>query len=140
MNLNGKWSGYYEYGPGYFYPFFGSRVDFEINFILNNQGSFKGSIQEIPSQFSVPIEAEVKGFVDNDFISFVKSYKVRPEISEDGKSIIIKDGILEISFTGYIDKENACIYGAWDLEEPFTENGETFIDYLSGIWMIKKES
>ena len=50
MVLMGKWKSYYEYGGGYYLPFFGKRV--EINVILKDTNdSFTGNVSEVKSKF-----------------------------------------------------------------------------------------
>ena len=73
MNLIDNWEGYYEYGEGYTLPQFGER----INILVNLQGtndSFIGTVKEEKSDYSVPADATIKGFSENEFISFIKKY------------------------------------------------------------------
>jgi hypothetical protein len=124
MNLIDNWIGFYEYGEGYSLPQFGERVNISVNFQGNND-SFIGTVKEEESEFSVPLEAKIKGFFENEFISFIKKYPKIPRLKKQGSSEIkIEGGQLEIEHAGYIDSEFDSIYGTWSLTEniPF-ENG-----------------
>ena len=78
MNLTGNWQGFYEYGSGYDLPHFGQRVNIKAS-IIDINGSFTGEIKEDSSVFSTKLEATIKGFVEADFISFVKN--IRKDLS-----------------------------------------------------------
>ena len=138
MNIEGKWKGYYEYGVGYQLPFFGSRVEMQVEFVVDQEGKFTGTITEIPSDFSVPMDAKINGFIDIDLISFIKSYPSHFQINPDN-TMKVSEGSLDIQYTGYIDEKNHAIYGEWSIEDEFT-NEEGFDDtgYSTGIWLIKR--
>ena len=136
MEINGKWKGYYEYGLGYILPYFGNRVELEMIVNVDSSGNITGSTTEVPSEFSVNVEASIKGFIDQDLISFIKTYPVLPSIADDG-TIQLTEGTLEIQHTGFIDRENQAIYGDWLIEEKFiNEEGYNDIEYLTGIWLL----
>ncbi len=137
MNLTGNWQGFYEYGLGYELPFFGQRV--KINAIITDvNGSFIGEIEEEISEFSVHLKSALKGFTENDFISFVKNYSQKPEIDNSSK-IIYENGHLEIEHEGFIDEENQSIYGKWMIREIMTdENLGTFEYTTEGIWFLSR--
>ena len=71
MNLSGEWEGYYEYGIGYYLPYFGERVKLYISLEDLNEG-LTGKCSEEESEFSVPSIASIKGFHEEEYISFVK--------------------------------------------------------------------
>lgn len=139
MDINGKWTGYYEYGSGYELPFFASKIEIEVEFIVDNKNKVTGTIIETPSQFSIPEKAKITGFIDRGLISFLKKYDVYPQINENNDGIIITEGKFEIPHTGYIHEEYNSIYGVWDIECPYEEDGQTHMDYLSGIWLLKRK-
>lgn len=137
MNLTGNWQGFYEYGLGYELPFFGQRV--KINAIITDvNGSFIGEIEEEISEFSVHLKSALKGFTENDFISFVKNYSQKPEIDNSSK-IIYENGHLEIEHEGFIDEENQSIYGKWMIRELMTEENLGTFEYTTeGIWFLSR--
>jgi hypothetical protein len=137
MNLTGNWQGFYEYGLGYELPFFGQRV--KINAMITDvNGSFTGEIEEEISEFSVHLKSALKGFTENDFISFVKNYSQKPEIDNSSK-IIYENGHLEIEHEGFIDEENQSIYGKWMIRELMTEENLGTFEYTTeGIWFLSR--
>lgn len=140
MNIEGKWEGYYEYGVGYELPFFSSRVQIEVDFIIDNEEKFTGTVTETPSEFSVPETAKINGFIDKGLISFIKSYDVNPQINSENNTVEILEGKLEIQHTGLIDEQNSAIYGEWLIEETFVdEEGYNDVEFFTGIWLLKKK-
>ena len=132
MNLTGKWQGFYEYGSGYDLPYFGQRVNIKAS-ITDTNGSFTGEIKEDVSVFSVKLEATIKGFIEDGFISFLKKYPKRPIIVEHSTTIKYEDGSLEIEHEGILDENNNSIYGDWYI---MTENNDEIAS--QGIWLLTK--
>ncbi len=138
MNLIDNWKGYYEYGEGYTLPQFGKRITLFVN-LQGNNDNFIGTTKEESSEFSIPLEAKIKGFSENEFISFVKKYPKNPQLKELGSTdIIMKNGALEIEHNGYIDSNFDSMYGSWSITENMLLNDgyEEITSY--GIWMLKR--
>lgn len=133
MNLMGNWKGYYEYGDGYVLPQFGEKVTIFVN-LQGNNDSFIGTVEEETSEHSIPLKATIKGFSQNDFISFVKTYPKIPRLKEIGSTEVIYDsGCLEIEHDGIIDSKHNAIYGSWTI----IENGD-IENAVYGTWLLKK--
>lgn len=129
MDLSGNWQGFYEYGLGYELPFFGQRVKIKAA-ITDVNGSFTGEIEEDNSEFSVQLKSSIKGFVEDDFISFVKKYS-NPNSEEND--------LLEVEYEGFIDEENQSIYGSWLIKEVMTDENLGTFDYTTeGIWLLSR--
>ena len=137
MNLTGNWQGFYEYGSGYDLPHFGQRVNIKAS-IIDINGSFTGEIKEDSSVFSTKLEATIKGFVEADFISFVKKYSKRPIIVEHSATIKYEEGSLEIEHEGFVYVQNNSIYGNWLIIETITDEFGTFENSTQGIWLLTK--
>jgi hypothetical protein len=138
MNLTGNWQGFYEYGSGYDLPYFGQRVNIKAT-ITDSNGSFTGEIGEDGSVFSVKLDATIKGFVEDNFISFVKKYPKYPRIADDySTNQIYEDKILEIEHEGFVDKKNNSIYGNWFIIETFKDEYGIFENKIQGIWLLTK--
>ena len=137
MNLSGNWQGFYEYGSGYELPYFGQRVHIKA-FITDANGSFTGEIVEDGSVFSVKLEATIKGFIEDGFISFVKKYPKRPIIVEHSTTINYENGSLEIEHEGIVDAKNNSIYGNWFIIETTSDEFGTFVNTSQGIWLLTK--
>jgi len=138
MNLIDNWVGYYEYGEGYSLPQFGERVKIYVNLQGSNE-SFIGTVKEEDSEHSVPLQARIKGFSENEFISFIKKYPKAPRLKEHGNSeIVMEDGQLEIEHTGYIDSEFQSIYGTWSITEKASLESDLEMFTVYGTWLLKK--
>lgn len=133
MNLSGNWQGFYEYGSGYELPYFGQRVLIKAS-ITDINGCFTGKIEEDDSVFSTKLNATIKGFVEDGFITFIKQYQKYPIISDDYSSIITyEDKTLEIEYEGILDENNNSIYGNWYIMT--VKNDEIA---SQGIWLLTK--
>ena len=137
MNLTGNWQGFYEYGSGYNLPYFGQRVHIKVS-ITDMNGSFTGEIEEDVSVFSTKLGSTVKGFVEEDFISFVKKYSKKPIIVEHSTTIKYEEGSLEIEHEGFVDEQNNSIYGNWFIIETIADEFGTFENTTQGIWLLTR--
>ncbi len=138
MDLIDKWIGYYEYGEGYSLPLFGERVTIRVN-LQGRNDNFIGTVKEEESEHSVPLEATIKGFSKDDFISFVKTYPKMPRLKEYGSSeIVLEMGQLEIEHYGYIDTEFDAIYGTWSITEKGSVQKNTGINTVYGSWLLRR--
>ena len=133
MNLvEGKWTGFYEYGLGYELPYFGQRVKFSVELTLEN-GNIHGISKEEKSAYYVNADAKIEGYEDEDFTSFIKTYPVYPFIDEN-KEIQSKKGKLVICHTGIIDEEKNTMYGSWFIQDKNAVQGYE----CEGIWLLVK--
>lgn len=139
MDIRGEWKGFYEYGAGYTLPQFGKRVNITVFFEGSND-SFKGYVTEDLSEHSVDLKATIKGFIDKDLISFVKTYPQKPLIVQEGNSEkTMKKGILEIEHEGYVDLKNNSVYGEWGIYENLMDKNGSYESQANyGIWLLKK--
>ncbi|WP_033956954.1 hypothetical protein [Psychroserpens jangbogonensis] len=138
MNLIDNWEGYYEYGEGYPLPQFGQRVKISVN-LQGNNDSFIGTVKEDNSEHSVPLEGKIKGFSENDFISFIKKYPKIPRLKNFGSSEkVMDDGQLEIEHYGYIDSAFDSIYGTWSITDNVPVDNDDYPDTSYGIWLLKR--
>ena len=138
MNLIDNWEGYYEYGEGYPLPQFGERVKIYVN-LQGSNDSFIGKVKEENSDNSVPLEATIKGFSENEFISFIKKYPKVPRLKDIGSSdIVMESGQLEIEHYGYIDAEFDAIYGTWSITENTPVEMDVDVDTVYGTWLLKR--
>ncbi len=138
MRIKGNWEGYYAYGEGYILPYFGEKVAIEIE-IYGNESSFTGLVREEESEFSVPLQSEVKGFSEGDLVSFIKTYDGNPIIKEEEtNSLVIGEGNLEIEHEGYYDEKNKAMYGSWIMEQQQEDEEGTYDAVLTGTWMLRK--
>ncbi len=80
MNLNGTWEGSFTYGENYAEAIVGQSVAFKMQ-INEQDNDLTGTCQD-EDQHDNP--AKIKGFVDEDFVSFVKTYRIYIGVDENG--------------------------------------------------------
>ncbi len=137
MDITGKWKGFYEYGEGYNLPYFGQRVTIYVT-IQGHNDKFYGTVEEEPSNFSVPLKATIEGFTEDDLVSFVKRYPKRPIITEEGKiDVEIEEGITEIEHVGIVDVKHKVLYGSCTIYDVVEDEFGTFEYTSHGIWLLK---
>jgi hypothetical protein len=134
MNILGKWEGYYQYGEGYVLPQFGERVQF-MALIEEGEESegFVGTVDEDASEFTVALMASLKGYVEGELVSFIKTYEENPRL-EEGK----KRETLEIEHQGYMDEKHNAMYGSWLMEEIQQDEEGDYEAVCTGTWFLKK--
>lgn len=139
MNLTGDWEGYYEYGEGYSLPYFGERVNLIASFEQKGN-AFVGEINELESAYSIPLTAMVKGEIDENIITFTKTYPKYPVIIDvENKKIGFEDGELNIYHEGVVDIDFESIYGYWYIKEIVEDKQGKYEHISSGIWLLKKQ-
>jgi len=103
---------------------FGFRMEVE----LDEKWNFHGIVWE--DEFSGITEKHltVKGFIDEDHISFVKQYPCAYEFDHEGNSIVDESRRgHSVIYDGYLDEESGIWTGEWEIE------GETQLLPLGGI-------
>lgn len=139
LELSGKWIGFYEYGLGYELPYFSQRVKYQIEITSEGQDII-GTTSEEKSEFSVDSKATIKGFVDDDLVSFIKTYPIKSIIDEDDNLIKLSKGEQLIHHTGFLDREQMTMYGLWTIELHTLEKNEHYEpQQVEGIWLLKKQ-
>jgi hypothetical protein len=92
---------------------YGFRMEVEID----EKHSFNGTVWEDEFSGITGKHLSVKGFIDEDHISFVKQYPCLYEYDADGK-IIIDESQLghEVIYDGYWNEEYGNWSGEWEVE------------------------
>lgn len=92
---------------------YGFRMEVEID----EKHSFNGTVWEDEFSGITGKHLSVKGFIDEDHISFVKKYPCLFEFDAEGKIIIdeTKSGH-EVIYDGYWNEENGIWLGEWEVE------------------------
>ena len=138
MDIKGKWEGYYTYGEGYILPYFGELVDITID-IYGNEKEFTGLVTEEESEFSVPLQSEIKGSLEEEIVSFIRTYDGMPTIKEQAANTMeIGEGSLEIEHQGYYDEKNKAMYGSFVVEQEQEDEEGKYDAVLTGTWLLKK--
>ncbi|MBL1278832.1 MAG: hypothetical protein COA33_001055 [Fluviicola sp.] len=118
-------------------------IGFKMEVEIDSNFSFKGTVWE--DEFSIASNKYliVNGYIDNDHISFVKTYPCLYEFNEEGELVIdeSKKGH-EVIYDGYWDKDKKYWTGEWEVEgetAPLRFNNivtELFIGPFE-MWMIE---
>lgn len=98
-----------------------SPYEFTMKVELDKNFSFTGTIWE--SEFSEisGLHVQAKGFIDQNHISFVKTYPIAYEFAADGNVVVDESRKgHEVTFDGYWDENLGVWLGEWEME------GETF--------------
>ena len=137
-SLSGKWKGEYICGPEY-----ENNADRTVEFILElieNNGSISGICIDFETKeyFAEPIT--VSGFIDKDFISFIKQYPFFYFIDEQGQVIVDRTkSHPEITYSGEFNPETNAFFGEWDVIVDSQKLGDGyFVDSLTGTWTMKR--
>lgn len=129
-----SWKGKYAYEEDF--PIEDS-FDFELK-VQYNEGSFQGiAIEEEFTKLSGE-SANVKGFIEEDYISFVKTYPFKFEELEDGTVAVDRSEMgHRVEYDGYFNMELNRWEGHWEIVfdhiKIFTEEHEIF---NRGFWYM----
>ncbi|MBC9934953.1 hypothetical protein [Chitinophaga qingshengii] len=124
FSIAGKWRGFYVYGEGYSDHYFGTRVMFELELHDTGNEEFEGTCTDLDDKPSSP--TTIKGYIDDQFISFVKEYSAPVTTPE-------------ISYSGYYNPLQETFFGEWEHLGEILETAEgAFIGGGAGIWKMKK--
>jgi hypothetical protein len=136
--MTGKWTGEYTYGKGYPEEDQGTSVVF--NLVMNyEEGDITGSCTDDESLKIFDKPATIQGFIDNDFISFIKKYPSLWTIDEKGNAQIFEDiPPIEIHYYGHFADNKFS--GEWDMSfEIEDEHGDSHFASCAGTWSMYKE-
>lgn len=131
----GKYGYLYDNAESDFYSF-------EINATLE-KGSFEGTVFEEEFSGATGDLVAVKGFIDGDFISFVKTYPYGYWRDEDDKVIVDKDvSGSDVTYQGNFDSDTGVWKGDWEIEisvDPIIE-GTDDIQVVVGVWEMQTKN
>lgn len=132
--MAGKWRGYYVYGEGYNDHYFGTRIMFELELQDAGNEQFEGTCNDLDDKPAPP--ATIKGYMDDQFISFVKEYTA-PFLTASGAPATVATP--EISYSGHYNPLQETFFGEWEHLGEVHETAEgTYIEGGAGIWKMKK--
>lgn len=114
---------------------------FEILAQLND-GSFQGTVfEEEFSGFTDDLVA-VKGFIEEDFISFVKTYPYYYASNENGEIVVDREKKgHEVVYEGYFNFDTGEWIGEWEIlmheEKDKSKMGRYITKSIIGPWKMK---
>ncbi len=131
------WQGIYTYGEMYPDNIKGTSESFTMEYVVKD-GKINGwcTEEKLTHLFEKP--ATISGFIDGDFISFIKKYPCYFEFDENNMILANKNlPSLEIHYFGNILGD--IISGAWEMSFEYkTDDGNWQHVFSSGTWQMKK--
>jgi hypothetical protein len=138
FSMLGSWSGFFEYGSGYEEGIVGEKV--KVMYLIDsyNDGEFTGKSTDVEGIGANLEEAELKGFIEGSFISFVLQYPYYYTFDENQNSIEDKTRPHPpVVYEGYYDIKTNSFKGEWELASASEPSGDEWI--CSGTWEMKRE-
>ena len=140
INLTGTCVGYYYFGSDYGNELHGERVKFML-FLTQNNFKLEGTSVDYEGKTVHFVKANIKGFIQNDFISFIKQYPVTL-IFDDDNNLITDESkpSPEIHYTGYFNQNTKIFSGKWEMVIHRESDHMGDMEYLStGKWEMWQE-
>jgi hypothetical protein len=137
-NLHGHWEGTIIYGPGY-----GENENKELYFnidIVQTKDTFTGTAVDTRGVGVNPDNALIKGFVEDNEVSFVKQYASTLWFDENNTEILLKDKPSpEINYWGTFDSVTNSIKGNWEIIITGKETEEGWlVDIATGTFTMRR--
>lgn len=112
---------------------------FEINATLE-KGSFEGTVFEEEFSEATGDTIAIKGFFDDDFISFVKTFPYG--FWKDENDDVITDKSVsghQVVYQGHFDQEKGMWFGEWEIEidRAVISNDNYDVFAMVGVWEMK---
>lgn len=109
------WKGIFTYDDGYDEADQYIDVDFKMELIFTGN-SFKGISTDSESRELFDKPADVKGFVDDEKMSFVKNYPCYYYKDDHGQIVLDRESKHpEIHYLGFWDGDKNSVYGTWEM-------------------------
>lgn len=137
----GQWAGFFDYGPQYGSELHGEKVSFRLYIKFYWDGQFIGECVDYDGVGSNFEKATINGFLDGDFISFIKRYTHFLGFDESGNPIEDESKPHpEIYYQGQYNQNRKAFIGSWEMQienSSFDEKSE--IEISSGKWEAIKD-
>ncbi|GEP97105.1 hypothetical protein [Chitinophaga cymbidii] len=122
----GKWTGQYTYGDEYAEELRGLSVPFIIDIQVDDDGELEGMCMDMDEE---QLEAVVKGYIEDGYISFIKKYM---ETDPGGEPVF-----MDIHYYG--EYRDGAFAGEWEIEWSVINEAGSRVEYLStGIWEMRR--
>lgn len=133
------WQGIFSYRDGYHEDDQFIEVDFNLELIFNGD-SFKGFSTDSESKSVFEKPADVKGFVDDEKISFVLDYPCLYYKDDHGQLVLDRESKHpEIHYLGFWDGDKHYVSGTWEMKIYEEKYGNDYIEELAtGIFEMHR--
>ena len=141
--LVGQWVGQFVYGQEYGDEIFGEKVQFRLFVEKFEAGEFTGKSVDVDGFGANLNEAIIKGFIQDDLISFTKEYQPYFIIDETGNTCNDPSNQKpRLSYKGVYNKNQQSFCGEWEFWTNEILDGErgSFVDIFTGTWDMKKDN
>jgi hypothetical protein len=139
VNISGQWLGYFQYGPEYG-DLYGEKVTFSFVLENLNNDQFYGKCYELEGVGVNPQVSIINGYIEDDFINFVKEYPEHFGIEQDGSFVKQKFNSKPIlTYTGQYNHRTQSYQGTWEIEINLgpTIHGD-LLDLCTGTWEMSR--
>ncbi len=134
-----KWQGFFTYLEGYTTNEQYHEVEFSMEIIIT-ENSFIGTSIDSESKYVFDKPATVKGFIDNEKISFIMKYPCAYYKDDNGKIILDRDSEHpDIHYLGFFNEDRNSVIGNWEMtiyEEKYLEG--YLEELLNGEFQMRK--
>lgn len=140
IDISGKWFGQYTYGWEYD-ELEGTSVNFEMVIKMLEDGTFEGSCKDEEDVMDLSIVPDkISGFVEENYISFLKVMGSHYELAPDGTKVLstrLQEPSLH--YYGNYDAETVSFFGEWEIEAEDKESGiEGQLLIWTGTWSMQR--
>ena len=139
IRIKQNWKGYFTYYAGYEPEEQYKEVDFQIEIYLEgNNFSGTSSNSETKSSFDKP--ATVKGFFDNEKISFVLKYPCAYFLDENGEVVLDRNKEHpDIHYLGFFEDDQKKVSGNWEMTIYEERYGDGYLnEILNGTFEMRR--
>ncbi|MCW3467007.1 hypothetical protein [Chitinophaga nivalis] len=140
ISLTGEWQGYYIYDPAFGEKLSAEKVLFKLSLTDTGDDHFEGVCHDVNSPVSQNNTATIKGFVEDDFISFTKAYRQFFLITDDNQ--VVPHTALktpELSYYGHYDPINEVFSGDWELIGRLHAHPDgDYAEITTGTWEMRR--
>lgn len=137
MNISGKWKGVIVYGPEY-EELENQELHFTAEF-TQNLDEFTGIAKDVSGIGCNPDTASIRGFIENQSISFIKQYTSTLLLGENGQELDRNTPGPEINYWGEYDINLHQFSGHWEIYTEPEALDDGWIEYIcSGTWTMKR--
>jgi hypothetical protein len=125
------WEGIFTYEDGYDEADQYIDVNFKMELIFTDS-SFTGFSTDSESKGLFDKPADVKGFVDDEKISFILNYPCSYYKDDNGRLVLDRESKHpEIHYLGFWDGDKNNVYGTWEMKIYEEKHGDDYIEDLA---------
>lgn len=139
VHIKQQWKGYFTYLEGYEAIEQYKQVEFTIKITLT-ENSFVGTSTDSESKHAFNQPAIIKGFIDDEKMSFVLKYPCSYFKDDFGNIILDKSSQHpDIHYLGYFDNDKKAVSGNWEMTIYEEKYGDDYLqEILNGAFEMRR--